>query len=323
MSSVNKDNYMAVCLDEYVRDFFQIYNPYLVQEGKKARAVLDIWLHVVAHASLVGEAIRKLRYDEALNELAEVAVWVMNFVGKCGNLDSSKIDGVFFLDADLSDIIWNKYPGICQYCLEPMCRQCWVGKELEQQQSGNQAQNGNTKPLTKQEKKDIRKKKAEGTRSSKPKSILAWEDAFRAVYQLNIFGSSIDGIAFHLLEEVGEVARALTDMYTWQEESESKETNAASARMEELKEELADVMSWTFTLTLKLQDEFEKVKEEAKKFRRIKGNPSFRISLADAIWRNYGGDKNSLHCKKCGNSPCTCQTYFSARDGFQSGEASV
>ena len=134
---------------------------------------------------------------------------------------------------------------------------------------------------------------------------------FREIYEKNIFHSSIETIAFHLLEEVGEVAKAMISIYTWRENGES-----SYEKLQELKEELADVMSWTFTLVLKLQDEFKEVEHGAKKFRHLDENQCLRISLAAAIWEKYGID-NNLGCRICKDSPCKGETYFSARDGFR------
>lgn len=327
---VNHRNRKSVSIDKYVNDFHSIYGNYLAPDGEKARSVVDIWLHVVDHASRVGEEVRKLAYDEALDQLAEVAVWVMNFVAKCRQLKPDGVDGIFHFDVKLSDIMWKKYPGVCQYCLsrdaagtnKNSCQCLVTPKELKERalRLSNTKEDIEAKKKAKKKRINERRRIACDTKRRKPQSIEEWEEMFRKIYQCNIFHSSIETTAFHLLEEVGEVARALTDMYTWEKKSQVKR-GKVQEKLEELQEELADTMSWTFTLILKLQEEFQEVEHGATKFKRFARRPQLKISLADAIWRRYGIAKNGrwqLRCwrKKCKHAPCKCTTYFSARNGF-------
>lgn len=314
---VNASNYKTASIDDYVNGFRKIYKKYLDTSGKTARSVVDIWLHVVDHASRVGEAVRKRVYADVLTELAEVAVWVMNFVAKCNNLRRDGPDGIFHFATPLSDIIWNKYPGICQYCLQEQCICLVNSKEREERTQRWNSRRRKDCPdqgasekveESKEDRKRMRRERADSTRPQKKTTLQQLEEMFDEIYTFNIFHFSMDVIAFHLLEEVGEVARALTDVYT-RKKSEQPGEGSVQKKLSEVEEELADVMSWTYTLILKLQEEFKEVKYAA-----AARESAAEIGLMDAIWSSYGGAK--MHCRICCSSSCRCGTWFVAQAGF-------
>ena len=81
------------------------------------RTVLDYVLHVLDHASKLGEAIRRDDADLILKEIAETTNWLFGFVGKL-NDQKNGWESRLNIPTKLSEMIWTKYPSLCPHCFQ-------------------------------------------------------------------------------------------------------------------------------------------------------------------------------------------------------------
>jgi len=302
---VTMQNYRKSNIDDLVRDFY-----YIFRAKDKERSLLDIWMHAVEHASRLAEEIRRERYDRVEQELAGVFAWVASFIANCGT-KQEPAERILKLNYPLlSDIIWNKYPKRCPVCENPECA-CLVRLEEVEKRSQKEADR------LKRERKARIAARARKTRARKIRSIIALEEMFYGIFKRNIFAFPIENIGFHLLEEIGEVSIAITGAYTYILRKKGKEPRAdeLQARIESLEEEVADVLSWLFSLSCKLREMFKSV-DRYVALRVLEGPMSVTLApyiyLADSIMHGYskGGRGGKLECRRCHTAPCECRVYF-------------
>src|SRR5213594_5095447 len=89
------------------------------------RSLWDVWLHANHHAAAIAREAQKPRPQErVLIETADLALWLFTIVyrvrGDLGVKRPGEDDrqSVVRVKEDLSEILWNRYPGLCPSC-------CW------------------------------------------------------------------------------------------------------------------------------------------------------------------------------------------------------
>lgn len=298
------------------------------------RPALYTWLRVVAHATTACEEVRKRAWDVTLRELGDLVNWWLAFIAKLNRLATvpeNDNDVVFALPLRPSDIVWLKYPEVCpvEFGLAvgegnlptwdnrpaDLC-QCLARKKENEDRSPEQ------KELAKTRLREFAIRNSE----RRPESMAELESCLRRVFSSSVYAIQIDEIAFHLLEEVGEVSQALaqasishavTQKDAPSELFETERTIAAQS----IAEELADVFSWTVSLVDKLRLQFESLEKysavpvpeegsaEAKTLKQIQELVVFgaqRVNLADIIWRMYGEPFGEFRCRVCKLATCRC-----------------
>lgn len=116
-------------------------------------------------------------------------------------------------DILVSDLLWNKFPGICPYCKKTTC-QCRIGKEQ----------------LDVQDIKNI----ANDSRDKKPQTITEWQEHFQRIYPRGAESSFMINVS-HLAEELAELSEAYRKKHI--------KKDIPCVEME-----LADVFSWIMGL---------------------------------------------------------------------------
>lgn len=300
----------SLSLDTYVRIV-----RYVWADFHERRVTLDYALHLFDHASKLGEAIRKDELDRIFDELAELTNWLFSFVAKLED-EKSGWEAVFNVRKKFSDIIWAKYPGTCCHCLE---REYSLNGQFPKQPY---------KPYQKcdclsnypgveyrEDREEIKKKRrefAERIKYGKPKTLAGMEKMFREIYEANVSVWTIESIGFHLLEEVGEIGRALIDLYTSRNLSNQSPTSI-QLQKDNLCDEIAETFSWICSLTAKLKQLFKPTDNYYKSIyksivgvRELEFNMAKTIHLEWAIWKKYRDPNWDYCCTYCGHSPCTC-----------------
>ncbi len=162
------------------------------------------------------------------------------------------------------------------------------------------------------------------TLAKMPKTLIGLENTLRYVFEPSIHALSITEIAFHLLEEVGEVADALKNLQCQPHPQQSQPRVSAQAqyqkekgkRLMNLGEELADVFSWTLALQTKTYNiltsaekygtqyaDTPEEKENVKFFARKLIRPA--ATLEGLVWRVFSNqNENFLTCDKCKKRRC-------------------
>jgi NTP pyrophosphatase (non-canonical NTP hydrolase) len=191
-------------------------------------SALNLWLDASQEASRIGEEIRKGEYGEALKRISETFRKICLFVAKCQN---EKRDSPLKLNKSLSEILWWRYPRLCYVCYNYPCKCLSEKKWLEVR-----------------EKKEAEQEILKNARKTQhPNTIDEWDDMFKYLYDRNISVLSLEEIGFHFLEEIGEVAGALSSLL-----QKGIDRGELNKRKISLMEELSDAVSWLFGLVHKL-----------------------------------------------------------------------
>ncbi|MHA1381397.1 MAG: hypothetical protein ACTSRG_23770 [Candidatus Helarchaeota archaeon] len=147
-------------------------------------------------------------------------------------------------------------------------------------------------------------------------SLNYFQEMYNDIYSANLFVTDIEDIGFHLLEEIGEIAEALTKLYTYKDETDASE-KTRTRKIEELENEIADTCSWIFTLSNKLREIFQLPDRTWKEiYKEILEQPpvymNFKeyFTLSNIIWSTYGNQKGIIGCRDCKEIVCECDIYL-------------
>jgi len=205
-----------------------------------------IALHIVEEGGELAEDLRKHRMKETnrsgtltglLVNVPDVLAWLFALSGRHGNLE---------------DMLWNKYPGACPYCLADAGCRCYDGKP----------------DINLQEKNAIlHERRKTGIR---PVTLYDWQAAVERLYGELNSRRSLEEVGFHLIEEIGEVAKSM------------RLGDEAG-----LQEEMADIFSWSAALV-----------NRAERLCMVE----YRID--DMAWKRYPD-----RCPRCGSNPCGCASH--------------
>lgn len=290
------------------------------------RTTLDYCLHVLDHASKLGEAIRKDDANLVLKETAETANWLFGFVAK---LNDNKVDweDSFNISTNLYRMIWDKYPDLCPHCFQriyklgngkitnkeiedkvkPRCKYCLADYPTVEQRTEDKKY----PEIKKLSEKELRKY-AKKTAKNIPQTFKNMENMFHRIYKANTSIATIESIGFHILEETGEMGRAVIDIYTIKSSGEPLED-----KQHDLCDEIAEVFGWLCSLTLKVQDGakvFDKYRRRLFSYVLPNANQdmlSGYVGLEQILWLEYRNHRtNKYECPYCHSENCTCKLSF-------------
>lgn len=287
------------------------------------RTIYDALLHAVHHASKLGEQVRRGEYQAVLDELGHTVMWFLTFVGKLqqpiGERQKERWEEhLFYTPLPLTDIVWNKYPYTCHACY------LRLSKEERQEEAFKRQCDCLLKPnivelRTEKEKSAAEqslRKLAEDHNSEKVKSLSGLEEMFAYLFESNYDNLSLQSVAFHLLEEIGEISDALLRLYSYDLDKTPDPVEHCLQRRRSLEGEIADAVSWIFAVSIRvkrLYEIYDKLPD------RLGHGPlplsppprASMINFVNILWNQYG-DKNTgfLYCPTCGKSRCGCKLRF-------------
>jgi len=299
-----KENIGQVSLDELVDIIPGIYS---AQDER--RSIWDVWLHANHHAAAISEEVRKGETGgELLKEIADFAMWLFTTayklrgtIGAKNSRHETEPETIIRINHSYSDLLWNKYPAMCPVCYwrrskGDRSKERVPGFErscdclLHDVEKRNQSQ--------KIQHVEALRAFSNDKRSQKRTRVDDWQKMFTDIFAANIRHSRLEDIAFHLLEEMGEVSDAIVRMYTYKNE----EFIPGEPRWRQiwLEEELADVTSWLFSLVEKL-DLIRRTADEYDKWRYAETIvPRGPILLSGIIWKRYGLEYlKKFYCPTC------------------------
>jgi len=293
------------------------------------RTVLDYALHVLDHASKLGEAIRKDDADLILKEMAETANWLFGFVGKL-NDHKTGWESRFDIPTKFSRMIWNKYPRLCPHCFQRVytlsggkktaksivsdikerCKYCLTDYPKVENRATEWMSQDKEEQLRQSSKSELRNY-AKETLKKIPTSLRKVETMFHTIYKANTALATLESIGFHVLEEAGEMGRAVIDIYT-----DRSTDKPVEEKLHSLCDEIAEVFSWLCSLTLKVQGQaktFDKYKSRLVSY--ILPSDTKRLAdyvgLEEILWVTYRDTKTKqYHCPYCGSTVCSCKLEF-------------
>jgi NTP pyrophosphatase (non-canonical NTP hydrolase) len=275
------------------------------------RSLWDIWCHALHHAAAIAEEVRKTSppyatEDKLNQEVADLSLWVFTMLGKLEGtlgrpaLNQPPQDWIIRISVGASNLMWNRYPGICPWCY------CAIHADDSSTHAGADNTCRCDELLISDRRKDKTelRSRAQRTRklarqhaSRKPLSLDGWQDMIGMLYRERLSRLSLAYVALHLLEEMGEVSDALVRMYTYLEgESLERELVARQIRLED---ELADVLSWLFGFVERLNT------SSSQQAYLVSGG---RHLLSQILWGKYGSDEmRSFWCRHCKKVVCDCK----------------
>jgi len=285
------------------------------------RPTLDYVLHVLDHASKLGEAIRQVNAEKILHEIAGTANWLFGLVAKL-NDDKPAEESRLNIKVPLSKMIWNKYPMLCPHCfmsptfrgkrteeigekLRGKCQRCLVDYPKVENRPKDEERRA---------KAEIRKF-AGNTIADAPKTLQQFEKMFHELYVANIAVSSIENIGFHLLEEAGELGRAVIDIF----EDQDRHQPELDERQRDLCDEIAEVFGWLCSLTLKVRGQAETFDDFQRGLNILPSagrGLSESIDLEKILWVLYRDNQSKRYrCLHCHRSTCRCRLTFAWSGG--------
>lgn len=278
-------------LDDWYAEFARIQGI-----TNNQRTPSDIWLLLMEDASKVAESIRKQKYADTLEPLAHVFNWTCSIAWRFTRDDMREAK----ITIPLSSIIWNKYPNHCPYCGKPSCI-CPVNVEYLEK-------------MTDEEKKKRARDMAEflSTEQARiyqiPPTLDGFTDMFNSIFSGAHYVKHIEDIAFHFLEEVGEVSSCLRDL---RDMHEKKELQKVDEYRKNLEDEIADIFSWTTSILLKLNyilgagKKFDEIYHHNKNPKDVE--QTVNLLLSDITWRAFQTpDGKKLWCPTCRGETCGC-----------------
>ncbi len=323
MKNITIKNVGTLDLDDFVENIRSIY-----AKKDERRSIWDVWLHANHHASAIGEEIRKNQPDGTLfNEIADFSMWLFTIavklqppMGKTTAIDRREEEPLIRISKGFSDLLWSKYPDICPVCYWRRTRGV-RGKE-KRKEFGRKC---DCLQFDVESRKDLQKRQhvkalrayAKANLATKPTTVDDWQTMFATIYEANLRHIDLTDIAFHLLEEMGEVSDAIVRMYTYDKKGPFT-SEELEWRQTLLEEEIADVSSWLFALVKKLDlirvtaNEFDKW--QGYKDAIVKRPP---IQLSQIIWKRYGSDDlKAFFCQKCRKNKCDCKIRLIGKNDY-------
>lgn len=315
-------------IEDYIRDVKVIW------PLNSRRSPLHIWMEVVGTAARVCEGVRKLEWDIVIDELAALIMWWFAFIGRANDLDKGSGDFVLFRIPDKAeDILWRNYPGCCPVCVATSIQNN-PNHSIEQVLVNTTCTCLITKQSVEERAQDIKQLTARLVKETsqlrfedKPVTLFDFAEMFAELYQANIYLLSPEEIAFHLLEEVGEVSDAIVDATIHRQstirprpknENLEEFIKEAKEKMEHIEKELADVFSWSIGLLEKSKQILSSASRLCNKFNEetinkavlnrlleILNVPTQTLNIVDMIWKKYEFNGKLGH-KLCKSSICKC-----------------
>lgn len=282
--------------EQWAKMLEQIYG-----SRNEKRTLPEMWLRAVSDASKVGEAIRKVEPYEAMLNMTHTFGWVITVCNRLlkthyGNLAAVLSPEMTPLD-NLTSVILSKYPSICPYCGGDQCICASMRRTVERESKSER-------------RKRLIKVRQEHEREGKlPVTIAEISDMFARIYGETHYGTTIERITFHFLEEVGEVAWCMTSLEDGQKQHL---INSGDLNMQ-LAEEIADVVGWGFAVIAKLASLARQSIRMTSIFLINKGIQTESVDYRDEfilpswLWYLfYDPTLSEIICHTCKKSPCEC-----------------
>jgi NTP pyrophosphatase (non-canonical NTP hydrolase) len=204
------------------------------------------WLQIVEMATSIAELVRLENYSALIDALGDAFGWLCCFAGQYHNLKKGE---AFYFTSTLPEMIWHKYPGVCYRCTHKFSEDeirssrylpcvCLATPNISEEEN-------NLATLRKQQARDLK---------PRPAKLDEWTQMTREIYGPNHREHSLASICLHFLEEVGEVAKGLRNLYEIQPLCDQAIKLIAISDMQD---EIADVFSWTMGLLNKIDQILE------------------------------------------------------------------
>jgi hypothetical protein len=237
-------------LDEYVAEIAGVYK---WQDNN--RSIWDVWCHALHHGAAIVERIRrKAPAADLTREIADFALWLFTVVHKLrgqvgesrGGPSETNVEPFIRIANSCSNLLWHKYPRICPSCY---ARRSADKRAPEKSAEFRKPCDCVAHPDHSQDKESRMRTiialrgLSEAAAGEKPMSIDEWQEMFGVIFSASLKHFSLEEVAAHLMEELGEVSDAMVRMYSYKAEIRHGEPSRRQLRLES---QLADLFSWLF-----------------------------------------------------------------------------
>jgi len=305
---------------EWMKIFSSLYS-----KTDSDRTPEQMWIAVMAHASTIGEDIRKYSIESLTTHAAHMFCWLCSFINRCNALPS---DDVFSISEPLFGIVSVKYPGACGHCTDAVCS-CDPKKiESVKDKAGKYAL------LLDRRKRDCT--------SFESYSIESYRTMFYDVFGRKLQIQTLENIGFHFLEEIGEAAVSVRQLSQLRKIASYNNTGIDSAFIKQLCSgesivnnylkfgrkdimldskdpamlkarlvnakmdliaEIGDSFSWFCAILNKQHAISEAIFDDPDKHKDI------FPSLEQVLNKEYLDESGKALCPSCKSSPCKCAFY--------------
>jgi len=291
----------------------------IYRDKDEKRSIWDVWMHANHHASAIAEEVRKrASWYNLRTEIADFAMWFLTAVHKLeGEVGVPKPgdgerESLIRIGHNYSDLLWNKFPGCCPVCYwrrsggdrekerKPgFCNPCdCLHHEIEKLQEADRRKHA----------KALRSF-SKSNRELQPQGIDEWQRMFANIFSASLRQFSLTDIAFHLLEEMGQVSDALVRTYTYKEDEWVQAE--PSWRQIFLEDELANASSRLFALVEKLDTLRQSPTEDRSTSGLMIDLGETPLKLSRIIWERYGSDDlGDFICPFDRAKTCGCPIIF-------------
>ncbi|MGH7801093.1 MAG: hypothetical protein ACREOW_10785 [Thermodesulfobacteriota bacterium] len=299
MAKITSQNFSNVTMDEWVEEFWEVYRDQDIQ-----RSPAEIWLMAVYDASQAGRAIREGQISYAVGRVAHAFCWIASFRNRIFKDKEKKYSHLVDERFDaLSKIVWFKYPRTCPACGKQNC-DCPVDRPRFNRDDWKKLRGMNWRKMP----------QFRGDSLPMPNTLDDWGTMFRTIYQGAHDTMRFEDIGFHFLEEMGEASEAIIHL---SRPVLSQEEEKLRIFREQLYAEIADAISWLFSLVNKIDSSFRNSKEIYDIYKKHKDVDSPQISfewsltLSQILWFEYKWKKGDLIvCHKCQERRCDPEKCF-------------
>jgi hypothetical protein len=307
---------------EWQEIFSELYSP----EADCKRTPEQMWIAVMAHASSIGESIRRVAFENLLDSAAHTFCWLCSFVNKCNKLQND----IFSIRASLCGIVSLKYPKVCGHCQGNPCKCDPVSIDKNKDKAALY--------------EDLLRRRKRALASFENFSIRDGMEEFDDIYSGRTHIQTLENIGFHFLEELGEAAvcvrqlsqlRRITDdgstkidsaflmelstvegivkNYTKHKEAlkhidyTSRDPSILKARVVGAKMglvvEIGDSFSWFCAILNKLDSISKSIYDNPEKHEAI------IRPLEQVLNEVYFDSEGNARCPECKSKPCECVFY--------------
>ncbi len=279
-------------LDEWADKFWDLY-----KDVDSKRGLQEIWLAAVNTTSCAAEGIRNSEFLEVNKGLARTFSWLCAFYKRCSILPE---ESSLYIGKKFWEVIGFKYPSVCGRCVNNQCL-CGLNRTVIDFQKTHDLYYG-------------RLEKLRGTFDGANHTLQKWSRMFTLIFGNTIYSATIESLGFHLMEETGEVARAIR----WLVENDRQVKVVNNKDGDMLIEEIADVFSFLNAVAVKASLLYTGIQTvELNNVRSNKPIPiEERLNLAeeyfvDAVINEYKNpeDPKEILCRDCKKNPCGCYNW--------------
>ncbi len=301
-------------LDFWADGFYSVYS-----KNDDQKSYSRIWLPVTSHASRMSEAVRVHDYEQVIISLGNAFAWILSFAGRF-KVDLGKTDPgreiVSQHGNTFTEWVLHKYPTVCNVCGASPCKCATIRDVMELRHDKKKAE---YEVFMKEREPRIVEAFGRVLRTRMYESITlpGLFDMFESIYGGTLWGVNFPDVAFHFLEEVGEVSKeigyleAIFGPHTRASWEELSKKNNGGTKWEQysavctgVTRELADVFSWTTAICYKVGQLWPQAwptRETLVKLYagEIPSEPRRRQSVM------IGEDRHRFRCRYCTDLPCT------------------